>query len=79
VEEALGVLLRHGATGAGQSSWGPTGFAIFQSETGAYKALRQLRRRLPEDTGLELMLCRAQNNPAEVRADEATVKSVRRR
>jgi beta-RFAP synthase len=79
VEEALGLLLRHGATGAGQSSWGPTGFAIFQSETGAYKALRQLRRRLPEEAGLELMLCRAQNSPALVRAEETAIKSARRR
>jgi beta-RFAP synthase len=79
VEEALGILLRHGATGAGQSSWGPTGFAIFASETGAYKALRQLRRRLPGDSGLELMLCRAQNSPAAVRTEETSVKSARRR
>jgi beta-RFAP synthase len=77
VEEALGLLLRHGATGAGQSSWGPTGFAIFASETGAYRGLRQLRRRWPE--GLEFLLCRAQNSPAVVRADEGSAKSVRRR
>jgi beta-RFAP synthase len=79
VEEALGLLLRHGATGAGQSSWGPTGFAVFASETGAYKALRLLRRQWPQDSGIEFLLCRAQNNPAVVRADDTAVKSVRRR
>lgn len=79
VEEALGLLLRHGATGAGQSSWGPTGFAIFASETGAYKALRQLRRHSAEGSGLEFLLCSAQNRPAAVRVDDVAVKSARRR
>jgi beta-RFAP synthase len=79
VEEALGLLLRHGATGAGQSSWGPTGFAIFESETGAYKALRRLRNQWQEGAALEIVLCRARNQPAVVRVDEPAVKSARRR
>jgi len=78
VEEALGLLLRHGAAGAGQSSWGPTGFAIFASETGAYKGLRQLRCH-GDAAGLEVLLCRAQNRPALVWTDEVAVKSARRR
>ena len=79
VEEALGLLLRHGAAGAGQSSWGPTGFAIFASETGAYKGLRQLRRQREDAAALEILVCRAQNGPALVRADDVAVKTAGRR
>jgi beta-RFAP synthase len=79
VEDALQLLLRQGATGVGQSSWGPTGFAIFASETGAYKALRHVRRQSQDSAGLDFVLCRAQNRPAVVRAEEPAVKAARRR
>jgi len=58
-----------GAAGIGQSSWGPTGFAIFASETGAFQALRDLRAVYADDAGLDFVLCRARNVPAVVRMD----------
>ncbi len=39
VAVVLSKLAELGATGYGQSSWGPTGFAVFASETDAYQAL----------------------------------------
>ncbi|MEJ2762100.1 MAG: GHMP kinase, partial [Gammaproteobacteria bacterium] len=43
VGEAIRFLHEHGATGVGQTSWGPTGFAIYANETEAHQALRQAR------------------------------------
>lgn len=79
VEDALRLLAGLGAAGTGQSSWGPTGFAVFASETDAYKVLRQLRREWRDSGALEFVLCRAQNRPAVVSTDATVVKSARRR
>ena len=71
VATALLKLKEIGAAGIGQSSWGPTGFAIFASETGAFQALRDLRAVYADDAGLDFVLCRARNVPAVVRMDAA--------
>ena len=42
VERALKHLAAHGAAAHGQSSWGPTGFAIFEGQQEAEAAVRQL-------------------------------------
>jgi beta-ribofuranosylaminobenzene 5'-phosphate synthase len=42
----------------GQSSWGPTGFAILENEPQAQACLQQLRQRFAE---LEFLLCRGRN------------------
>ena len=70
VEQTLFQLREHGATGIGQSSWGPTGFAIFSSETDAYQALKTVRNQWRCKPELELMLCRAKNDQARVSVDE---------
>jgi predicted sugar kinase len=59
-------LSQRGAVSAGQSSWGPTGFALFESEAGACRALEDARGRWAEATELEFHLCRARNTPAEI-------------
>ncbi len=66
VGNTLAELLQQGATGIGQSSWGPTGFAIYASETDAYQALKKVRRHWPDNSMLELMICKAHNEPAKV-------------
>ncbi len=65
VGEVLDQLQKQGATGIGQSSWGPTGFAIYASETEAYQALKEVRR-WQQNSELELIMCRAQNERAKV-------------
>ena len=71
VAQALARLLDLGATGIGQSSWGPTGFALFANETQAYQALRQVRDQSLHDPGLSFRVCRARNHKAEVRLEQA--------
>ena len=71
VQQALLRLREMGAAGMGQSSWGPTGFAIFGSETGAHQALRELRAGYADGSPLDFVLCRARNLPAEVRVAAA--------
>lgn len=55
-----------GAAGVGQSSWGPTGFAVFASETQAHKALRHVRESGGLDGTVYTRICRGRNRPAEV-------------
>ncbi len=66
VAAVVQALQQAGAAGVGQSSWGPTGFAVFPSETQTHKALRQVRAldHLPQS--LEIRICRGRNRPAEV-------------
>lgn len=79
VAELVGYLQSQGAAGVGQSSWGPTGFAIYPNETAAHQALRQARELLAGDSGLELKLCRARNHPATVEVQEAVMDNAKRR
>ncbi len=67
VADAMSELLCSGAAGVGQSSWGPTGFALFESEGTARRALEDLRCRGAASEGLDFRLCRARNTP--VRAE----------
>jgi len=78
VAEVVRYLQAHGATGAGQSSWGPTGFAIYPNETAGYQAMRQAREQLAADSHIELKLCRARNAPADVDIQEAVLDKAKR-
>jgi beta-RFAP synthase len=71
VTEVLPWMLSHGATGIGQSSWGPTGFALFANETQAYQALRHARERWQLAPRLNFKLCRARNEKAEIRVEQS--------
>lgn len=73
VESVLTFLLKQGSAGVGQSSWGPTGFAIFSSETDAYQALKQIRQQWQNESCLEFALCRAKNSRAEVLLEETVI------
>lgn len=66
VAEALAWLESAGIAGVGQSSWGPTGFAVIESETHGYAVLRALKSRWGEDGPLRFMLCRGRNRGGEV-------------
>lgn len=62
VTEALEWLLTGGIAGVGQSSWGPTGFAVLDSETRAYALLRALQREFGERLPLRYRVLRAKNH-----------------
>ncbi len=59
-------LLNSGAKGIGQSSWGPTGFALYPNETQAYQALKLLREQHIDEIALKYRICRARNTPADI-------------
>ena len=65
VSEVLAWLETEGVTGLGQSSWGPTGFAILADEDRAAACLRAAERRFGHHR-LRLMTTRARNQGAEV-------------
>lgn len=66
VAELLTWLEQCGAAGVGQSSWGPTGFAIFGSEAQATELLQAARARSGSDGALQIMLCAARNRGGEI-------------
>ena len=55
-----------GASGVGQSSWGPTGFAIFANETIAFQALKKIRNEWQSEKRIRFVLCEGNNHQAEI-------------
>lgn len=74
VARAMNFLESRGVVCVGQSSWGPTGFAILESGEQTSKLIDEARRMLP---GLEFRICKARNQGSvirqEVRADETAL------
>lgn len=68
VAAAMRVLAAAGATGIGQSSWGPTGFAFAANAAEAQRLIRLLHDSNAA-TGLDLLVCRGLNRGATVNAD----------
>ncbi len=65
VARVLAELRQHGAQGAGQSSWGPTGFAFAASAREARRLL-DLTRESAAVLGLEMLICKGVNRGALV-------------
>lgn len=70
VSEVLPWMMGQSATGIGQSSWGPTGFAIYANETQAYQAVKQARDKWGSESRLKFRVCRARNQKAEVKIEK---------
>ncbi len=68
VASALNWLGQNGAEGIGQSSWGPTGFALTDSEIQAHTLVHAANNKFRAE-GLEFMVCSGRNRGAEVRAE----------
>jgi beta-ribofuranosylaminobenzene 5'-phosphate synthase len=66
VAELLGTLRQHGAKGAGQSSWGPTGFA-FAADEGEAQRICDLVRGEADALGVDIAICKGLNRGALVR------------
>jgi beta-RFAP synthase len=75
VAAAMAELARLGVAGLGQSSWGPTAFALFGSEAEARDLLRRLDRGGSLPDGLQLIVARGRNTGAEI--GEVSPASVR--
>ena len=65
VAEMLEFAENSGAKGVGQSSWGPTGFVIMDSETSAHD-LRAKMMVARKDEKLRFEVCRARNEGASI-------------
>ena len=76
VRRALGHAEGRGFAGVGQSSWGPTGFVLADSETQAHALARDLQRRAPE---LEVRVASAADAGRRLRAAAAAPAAARRR
>ena len=64
VAEVLGWLKAEGIQGIGQSSWGPTGFALLENAERAEHVVIEARSRWGEP--LSFMVCTGRNKGAEI-------------
>ena len=64
LEPVLSEFKQAGATGFGQSSWGPTGFAFFPNETGAFQALKKVRSKWKMEPRLRFVMSKGCNHEA---------------
>ncbi|HAF01679.1 MAG TPA: GHMP kinase [Methylophilaceae bacterium] len=65
VTQVLEYLREQGTVCVGQSSWGPTGFAVFESQIEAERLTHQLKLKYT-DSDLSWLICSAQNTGATV-------------
>lgn len=66
VGDALAWLHAQGVGCVGQSSWGPTGFAVLASEDEAQRCREQLALRYAAVPQLDFLVCRGRNTGSEV-------------
>lgn len=70
VAGVLAWLREQGVAGLGQSSWGPTGFALCESAAAADRLLRQVQDRFGGEAQLSFRTVRANNDGAAVTLEE---------
>ena len=68
VAKVLSALQQNGVDCFGQSSWGPTGFAVFESEAQAEILLQQLKAKFSQEPSLKFVLTKANNQPSRLEA-----------
>ena len=66
VAEVIEYLIEKGIPGVGQSSWGPTGFALFDSDTSAHMMLRELQNQFTHLSELSYKVVEGNNEGAMV-------------
>lgn len=77
VAEVLRYLALEGIVGYGQSSWGPTGFALFASDEQAQDWRARLSTKYVDQTGLSFVVVAGRNSGAEI-ARTAIEQSLKR-
>ncbi len=71
VAEVLEWLKGQGVVGVGQSSWGPTGFALLDGEETGRRLLDAARQKWADDARLRFMLCRGRNTGSRIEMGHA--------
>jgi beta-RFAP synthase len=66
VAKVLSQLQVNGVHCLGQSSWGPTGFAIFENQLEAETQLNQLNATFGHEQTLQFLLTKANNQPSQI-------------
>lgn len=66
VAEVIEYLIEKDIPGVGQSSWGPTGFAFFDSETNAHAMLRQVQQKFAHLSQLSFKVVAGDNVGASI-------------
>ncbi|KAA2237600.1 hypothetical protein F0L46_10950 [Salinarimonas soli] len=74
VAEALAFCEGNGVPGVGQSSWGPTGFAVVGSQTEAEGLVAALRRRPGAPGHLTYTISRGRNRGADIVAEPSALR-----
>ena len=69
VTEILNYLYKNNVLCAGQSSWGPTGFAIFESDATANAMLKKLQHQFANLANIRLQMVRAKNTGALIKLE----------
>jgi beta-ribofuranosylaminobenzene 5'-phosphate synthase len=75
VAAALEWFRSQGVAGVGQSSWGPTGFALVGSEDSARELVRTARAHWGESGPLRFQLCEARNRGGEIEVRGAALRA----
>ncbi len=76
VEQSIYWMGTHGAVGLGQSSWGPTGFCIVDSEKAGEELLKKAQHKYQASTGLKFMLVSARNEGGVISIDQLKPASI---
>ncbi len=71
VASVLSYLKNAGLVGVGQSSWGPTGFAVFENDAQANLMLNQLMLQFSSLRNVHFQMVRAKNTGAIIQLNEA--------
>jgi beta-RFAP synthase len=74
VFRVLSWLRDQGFVGVGQSSWGPTGFALTASEADARRAEDSLVSRFGTDDQISFKVCAGRNRGAEIRRSPGVIQ-----
>ena len=61
VTKVLTWMAAQGVACYGQSSWGPTGFAVVQDAVAAQDLMTRLEQRFSDEPALSFMLCKGRN------------------
>ena len=77
VARVLQLLAAAGIAGIGQSSWGPTGFALASSAEAARRLADDLARRFAGESALSFRICAGRNRGAEIRRLPTVAASAR--
>mgnify|MGYP003624274824 CR=1 FL=1 len=71
----LDFMKDNGATGMGQSSWGPTGFAFFPDETLAFQVLKKVREEWQSEPRLRFVMSKACNSRARLTLNDLNIQA----